>query len=372
MKDFKFETALTNGHKVGDWRPGRTPPGHDDYKSRGIFLCLYLTGKSGKRYHSQRAFGDAASDKSTIYMFGQVRDGDRENWPDDVFPDHRYKWLHEPFTCEERDDRITWSTASCPKIQVHDKGWDWVDAGGGWDLRAVPLGDKGYYFSVPAQEGFDIPHFHWGQCYWAEGTVDGDPVRGYGYLERAWASGGPEVPFVRLPLVRNMNKLWMHFYAGFEDGGYITGCARKGRLGVAWSMAYVVNDGVAKVITPTATDIAYGDDGLVKHVRLNTGEQILEFEHDAALYHPIHTVGKMISVTNRHGKEIKDRGKIVESWTVTEWWPDNAPDLLDYVADQRAKGVGRVELYEKVRIVGEYMLFPEYRMPAPHHCSEVI
>jgi len=152
--------------------------------------------------------------------------------------------------------------------------------------------------------------------------------------------------------VRKMNKLWMHFYAGFEDGGYVTGCARKGRLGVNWSMAYVVNDGVAKVITPTATDIAYTEDGLVQHVRLNTGEQVLEFDQDCATYFPYHQAGRVSSVTGR--------GKVsADTWTETEWWPDNAPEMMDWIMERESPERPRHVLIGELPIVGENMVLPK-------------
>jgi hypothetical protein len=348
VRDFDFEVGLLDhGYRAKDWQRDIDPP-KPGLKESGTYVSAYLTGDSGKRYHGQREFDGTTVGQSHTLSFCQLRDGERHGWPDELWPSPQANQLH-PYDYSEEHGRVTYSTEHA-LVTITDSGWTWDDGSGSWHLELTPLGDFGYYFWIPVQDDIPICDFHVGGCYRATGNVNGDAVRGYCYLERAWGPADSEAQFWDLPLIRRMNKLWMHWYADFEDGGYTTGCARKGRLGVNWSMAYVVNDGKASVSTPTMTDIAYTRDGLVKHARLNTGEQVFEFDQDCASYYPIHTMGRVESVT--------DRPAVKDSWTNLEWWPDNADVVLKYAVDHHDSAKGILGQLAEFPIVGERMILP--------------
>jgi len=350
MRDFQFDTdLLDHGFSHSDVRRGVAIP-HDGLKENGSYFAAYLQGESGRRYHGLREFDGTAVGQSHVLSFASLRDGDMTKWADELWDSPRAHQI-DPYTYEESDRRVVFETKDAT-IEVTDGGFKWTDAGGNWDLEMTVLGDKGYYFWIPVQDDIPICQYQNGFYFEAVGTVDGDKVKGSGYFERAWGPAESTAQFWDFPLIRRMNKLYMTWYARFEGGGTSIGVARKGRIGVNWSMAYVVNDGVAKVITPTMTDIAYTKAGVVERARLNTGEEVFEFEQDCTSYYPIHTMGKVAEVTGRPAVE--------SSFTNLEWWPDNSDVVIKYAFDHRnddpAKGLlGQLADFP---IVGEHMVLP--------------
>lgn len=343
VETFEFEVGLwPHALTLEEYRPTFVP--RPELRSTGVFASAYLTNDAGQRYHGQRAFDDVEIGKSHVYSFCSVVDGDVTKRPPELYEAPRAE-QREPYSFEELESSLVWTTEAC-RLEVSEGAWHWSDAGGRWDLEVESVADVPYYFWVPVQEGFRVCQYHRGEMGRARGTVNGEPVRGFTYLDYSYGPRDIDFQFFELPLIRKMNKAWMVWYADFADGGFTTGAARKGRDGVNWSMAYVVHDGKAKVLTPTTTDLTYAANGVIRHARLDTGEEVLEFEQDAATMYPLHTVGRVASCSLR--------GEITDSWTNMEWMADNSEEMLQAWAEGRVTR----EASAAMRIVGERMVIP--------------
>lgn len=343
VTDFVFETALVPAPlTLEEYRRTYLPrPG---LRNTGTFVSAYLTGASGRRYHGQRAFDDHTVGKSRTLSFCRLLDGDRTQRPPELWETPRFAQRHE-YEYEEGADELRFANEHCD-VRIREDGWTWRDGSGRWDLTATLLGDRPYYFWVPPQEHTPICQYHRGQMVRLRGEVEGEEVRGYGYLDYSWGPDNLTFQFYELPLIRRMNKAWLSWFAEFEDGGYITGAARKGRAGVSWSMAYVVIDGEAKVCTPTTTELTYDENRIIRRAVLDTGHETIEFEQDCSTYYPLHTIGGIVRTS-------LDR-PIGDTWTNVEWMPDNAEELFAAVNQGRVGAAG----WQALRIEGERAVVP--------------
>jgi hypothetical protein len=343
MADIDFEVGLLPAAlTLSELTHAYTPlPG---LRSTGVFVSAYLTGASGNRYHGQRAFGDTHPDRTRVFSFCRLQDGVRDRRPPELWSDQGLGELR-PYRYQEGTDTVTFSNNDC-RVEVSEGSWHWQDAGGRWVVEAEVLGDRGYYFWVPTQEQAPVCQYHRGQNFRLQGEIDGERVHGAGYLEYSWGPKDIDFQFFELPLLRRMNKAWMWWYADLADGGYCTGAARKGRAGVNWSMAYLVNDGHAKVLHPVATDLTYDENGMIAAAQLNTAQEVVYFDQDCTSYYPIHTIGRV--------KEVSGRAPVTESWVNMEWMPDNAEQFW------RAYNEGRITAREvpQMRIAGERFVIP--------------
>ena len=111
-------------------------------------------------------------------------------------------------------------------------------------------------------------------------------------------------------------------------------------------MAYVVDDGVARVHTPTTTDLEYGEPGIVRRAVLHTGQEDIEFVQDCSTYYPLHTIGRVASVSGR--------APVTDSWVNIEWMPDNSADMLQAWAEGRVSGQAMAGMH----VDGERMIIP--------------
>jgi hypothetical protein len=341
--EFTFDVGLLDGAlTIPEYRQSYTP--RPELRSTGVFPSAYLTGASGKRYHGQRAFDDKAVGQTHIYSFCQLQDGDTSGRPPELWERPRANQMH-PYEYRESDGEIRFVNDDT-EVVIRPGRWTWRDGGGRWELEVENLGEVGYFFWVPVQEDIPICQYHRGEMGRCTGQVNGDPVHGFTYLDYTWGPIGIDFQFFELPLIRKMNKAWVSYYAAFEDGGYVTGAARQGRSGVNWSMAYVVDGGVARVHSPTTMGLEYNDQGIVREAVLDTGHEQIRFVQDCSTYWPLHTIGRVA--------EVSGRAPVTDSWVNLEWMPDNADEMFE------AWNAGRVdaEAAAGMHIAGERMVIP--------------
>jgi len=313
MGKFQFEVGLLEAPiTVAEYGHDYLP--REGLHATGIYTDAFLTGESGRRYQGVRVFDDAVVGQTQHGSFIGLVPGDTSG----PAPELWTASMMQPYEYHETDHEVRFSGDEW-EVVIQPGHWTWVDGGGRWRLEVENLGERGYYFWVPVQEGFPLSQYHRGEMGRCTGEVDGDPVCGCTYLDYSWGPKGAK--FIDLPLMRKMNRAWLLWYAAFEDGGYITGAAREGREGVDWSMAYVVDSGEARIHSPTATDVSYDDRGIVQRAVLDTGVEKIVFEQDCSSFWPIHTNGRVA--------EVSGRAPVTDSWIEIEWMPDNADAMFD-------------------------------------------
>lgn len=315
--DFQFDVGLLEAPlTLPEYRQTYVP--REGLRSTGIFPSAYLTDDAGRRYHGQRAFDDKSIGQTHTYSFCRLVDGDTSGRPPELWERPRANQLH-PYDYSETDESVRFVNDDV-ELEIRPGRWTWRDGGGRWELDVENVGDLGYSFWVPVQDDIPVCQFHRGEMGRCTGHVEGEPVRGFTYLDYTWGPKDIEFQFFELPLIRKMNKAWVSWFAAFEDGGYITGAARKGRDGVNWSMAYVVSDGEARVHTPTTMELSYNDSGIVRAAVLDTGAEKITFDQDCSTYWPLHTIGRVA--------EVSGRAPVTDSWVNLEWMPDNADEMF--------------------------------------------
>lgn len=312
----------------------------------GIYIGAIVTSDSGKRYQGCRGYNDLVVGESKVYPFNRLDLGSLNEHAPVLWPEIIPAGASEPITAETTGSEHSYSTATS-RFTVRDGSWEWLDYDGGWDLRVRRIGDP-YRIEIPRQLDFATGQLHRGELGYAEGTIDGETVRGITFLMYTFVDAGSGVKFIESPLVSVMNNGWFIWMAEMEDGALIAGEGRKGKPGTGWSMSFLVKDGVSQLTRFPEVSLKHAPNGPVERFTVDLDEIKVVANTDACSIWPHVVFGTLESTS--------DPRKIRRSWSNLEWYPANYKEL---VAGLRSRAITK-EAMREARVENERIIIPGF------------
>jgi len=322
------------------YRQGYCP--REDYTRAGLWICVLVTGASGKRYTGERGFGELAQGMAQTYKFVKLNKRKLDDFSPELYPELPFQQM-EPYDCSESADAVHFVGENV-QLDAGIGGYDWHDAKGRWDIHVELIG-QACTFWVPEQESIPVPHQHRSQMGKATGKINGDPVEGWGYIDASYSH--PGVLYFNLPVIRKLEKQWSMWLVEYTDGEINAGFAWKGRGDIGFSAGHLIRNGVSTAVPNARTFTTYSKRGTVWKSRIELGGEVVELEQDTCAIWPVHTYGRVVSTSR--GK------KIAKSWNYTEWMPDNEEEIID----RGLAGEIQVHHFRKARIENERLVFPK-------------
>lgn len=322
LEDIDYEIRLespTLDHYRYDWSPG---PG---VKLGGMWVPGIVTDASGQDFLGLRGWSDFILGMThTVTPFCGFRALKKSLYDD---PDHLYSeyatydWF-EPFTYAETDDSLTFGYDS-GSLTRDASGLHWTDAGGRWEMHAQTVSDI-FVLHVPEQEGIENEVYYRHELLSAHGTVNGNAVQGY--LHQDYCFGPPGMTYVHLPIVRQLEGMWVSWIHEYEDGGTGGACFWQGRGDLDFSPGYVLVDGETTAHRDVTAELTLNDDQKVTGLRAGIGGGTYEFEFEDQTG-PLHYVGRLTSDSSGR--------PIARSWCWVEYEAGMlSPEILDVSTDR--------------------------------------
>ncbi|HEY7052717.1 MAG TPA: hypothetical protein VH496_11395 [Mycobacterium sp.] len=274
--DFEVRTdAPTLDHYRRAWLPG---PG---VGLAGMWVGAVVSDAAGQDYWGLRGADDFLAGMthvvSPITGFKKLQktfDPD----PPHLFPEYSSIDWFEPL--EYSDDGTSVQLTYYSGRMVRDaEGFHWYDASDRWQLHGRPASDV-FTIHVPVQDGIDDEVYYRHELLNATGTVNGVEVSGY--LHQDYSYGPPGTIYPELPIVRQLQGMWVSWLVEYGEDEWCGGCFWQGRDGLAFGPGYQFKDG----ITTAHDDITARPtfDGAGKLVRLDVsiGADSYAFDFDTA------------------------------------------------------------------------------------------
>ena len=309
----------------------------------GLWIGGMFTGASGKRYHGMRGFDEFGQGMAHTYIFVKLNEHNLADFSPELYPELPIDQM-ERYEYSETADAVHFVGENV-RLDTRVGSFDWYDGKGRWELHSEELG-QAFTFWVPKQKGLPMPMQYRSQLGKATGKINGDPIEGYTYFDAIYSHSG--FMYLKLPLIRKIEKQWSSWLVEYADGEIDGGVAWKGFGDTKFSAGHLLRSGVSTALPDARVFTTYDERGTVWKIRIELGGEVFELEQDACSDWPSHTFGRVVSTSR--GK------KIAKSWTFTEWVPDNIEELLErYLAGEiqtRQARQGRIE--------NERMVFPEH------------
>ena len=309
-----------------------------------LWIGGMFTGASGKRYHGMRGFDEVAKGMARTYIFVELNEQNLADFSPELYPELTPIDQMEPYEYSETADAVHFVGENV-RLDTRVGSFDWYDAKGQWELHAEQLG-QAFTFWVPEQEGLPMPMQYRSQIGKATGKINGDPIEGYTYFDAIYSHSG--FMYLKLPLIRKIEKQWSSWLVEYTDGEIDAGLAWKGFADTGFNAAHLIRNGVSTALSDSRVFTTYDQRGTVWKIRVELGGEVVELEQDTCSDWPSHTFGRVVATSR--GKEI------ARSWTFTEWVPDNVEELLErYLA-------GEIQTHQarQARIENERLVFPEH------------
>jgi hypothetical protein len=323
------------------YRRGYCP--REDYTLAGMWPGGIFTGASGKRYHGMRGFDEMAPDNAHTYIFVELNERNLYDNSPQLYPELPIDQM-EIFTYSETADAVHYVGENV-RMEVRVGSFDWHDAKGRFEIHVQQLG-QACTFWVPKQEGIPHPIQHRSEIGKATGTINGDPVEGFTFLDSSYSH--PGVLYFNLPLIRKIEKQWSMWLVEYRDGEMDAGFVWKGRGDTGFRAAHLILNGSSQAFADSRTSTDYDQRGTVWKSRVELGGQVVDLEQDTVSDWPAHTFGRVVSTSR--GKEI------AKSWNYIEWMPDNTDEMLErYLC-------GEIQVHQAREgwIENESIYFPEH------------
>jgi hypothetical protein len=311
--DIRLEPSTLDHYRL-DWTPGA------DVRLGGMWVPGIVTDDAGQDFLGLRGWSDFIIGMThTVSPFCGFRALKRSLYAD---PDHLYQeyatydWF-EPFTYAERNGSLTFKYDS-GKLTRDDDGLHWSDAGGRWEMHARTVSDV-FILHVPEQPGIEHQVYYRHELLKAHGTVNGAPVEGY--LHQDYCYGPPGLTYVHLPIVRQLEGMWVSWIHEYEDGTVGGACFWQGRDDLDFGPGYVLADGVTTAHRDVVATLVLNDDQKVTGMSADAGGRTYEFEFSDQTG-PLHYVGRLVADTTGR--------PIARSWCWVEYANGMlTPEILD-------------------------------------------
>lgn len=198
--------------------------------------------------------------------------------PPHLFPEYSTIDWFEPLQYSESPDQTQLGYDS-GRIERDAAGLHWYDASGRWEIHGRSISDV-FTVHVPAQNGIaDEAHYRH-ELMAATGTIEGVPVSGY--LHQDFAYGPPGKVYPELPIVRELQGMWVSWMQEYDDGQWGGGCFWQGRDGRAFGPGYHVVDGVTTAYDDIVATPTFSEDGKLARLEATIGSDTYTFDFDRA------------------------------------------------------------------------------------------
>ncbi|MCB9438806.1 MAG: hypothetical protein H6523_00930 [Mycolicibacterium sp.] len=238
--------------------------------------------------------------------------------PPHLFPEYATIDWFEPLQYTETTDSTTTAATTTlrfdsGRIEHDSEGCHWYDAGGRWELHGHSIGDI-VTIGIPPQDGIAAPAYYRHELMSATGSIEGTPVSGY--LHQDFAYGPPGKVYAELPIIRDLQGMWVSWMQQYDDGSWGGGCCWQGRDGIAFGPGYQVLDGVTVTVDDVRATPVVDDQGRLRRLDAALGSVSYTFEFDTA-GSPVHYFGRLTDCSRRPLP--------VRSWC----WVEYAPGMLN-------------------------------------------
>jgi len=322
MADLTFELRLEEPtidlYRL-DWSPA------PDVRLAGMWVPGVVTDASRQDYLGLRGWGDYIPGMThTVAPFCGFRALAKNlvDPPPHLFAEFSSHDWFEPFQYAETDDSVTFSHDTGRVVRDAD-GIHWYDADGRWELHGRTV-SKPFVVHVPVQDGIPDQVYYRHELILASGTVNGVAVEGY--LHQDYCYGEPGKTYMDLPILRQLEGMWVSWIHELEDGTIGGGCFWKGRSGVDFNPGYLLKDGETTTHGDISSDLTRNDDGQPNGLTVDIGGEHYEFVLDM-VGGPMHYFGHLVSGTAAK--------PVARSWCWVEYIDGLiSPEIVDLMSDR--------------------------------------
>lgn len=298
----------------------------------GMWISAIVTDDADQRYWGLRGADDLLLGMthvvSPVTGFKALPDSlDRD--PSHLFGEYSSIDWYEPLSYTDSGATVQLAYPS-GRFDRDDSGLHWYDATGRWEIHGTNITDV-FTVHVPEQEGIDHDVFYRHELLKARGHVNGVEVSGY--LHQDYAYGPKGLVYPELPIVRDLQGMWVSWIHEYSDGEWGGGCFWQGRDGVDFGPGYHVKGGVTIAHDDVVASPTFNERGKLTASNVSMGSDSYVFSFDSC-GSPIHYFGRLTanSVGNRP----------VRSWCWAEYTGSMlTPELMDLMMQQFRLARGR-------------------------------
>jgi len=302
-----------------EWSPAA------DVTLAGMWVPGIVTDDGGQDYLGLRGWGDfiPGMTHTVAQACGfRVLRRNTSDPPPHLFPEFaKHDWF-EPFQYSGTEFEVSF-THDTGRVVRDGDGIHWYDADGRWELHGQTV-SKPFIVHVPVQEGIQDQVYYRHELVKAAGTVNGTPVQGY--LHQDYCYGEPGTTYLDLPILRQLEGMWVSWIHELEDGSMGGGCFWKGRNGLEFNPGYLLKDGNTTTHGDIRSDLTRDEAGRPSGLKVEIGGDNYEFSLDM-IGGPMHYFGHLVEGTTTTA--------VARSWCWVEYVEGLvSPEIIDLMSDR--------------------------------------
>lgn len=321
LNNIKFEMRLEEP-TVELYRLGWSPA--PDVTLAGMWVPGIVTDKAGQDYLGLRGWSDFIPGMThTVAPSCGFRALARNltEPPPHLFAEFSTHDWFEPFQYNETDTAATF-THDTGRVVRDEDGIHWYDADGRWELHGRTV-SKPFVVHVPVQDGVPDQVYYRHELILAEGMVKDTPVQGY--LHQDFCYGEPGKTYMDLPILRQLQGMWVSWLHELSDGSLGGGCFWQGRCGLEFSPGYLLKDGVTTTHDDVRSTLIRSDGSRPHQLSVDIGGEHYDFVLDMA-GGPIHFFGRLAPESTT---------AVARSWCWVEYVEEMiSPEIVDMMSEQ--------------------------------------
>lgn len=313
-------------HYRREWTPG---PG---VALAGMWLAAVVTDASGQYYVGIRGADDMIPGMThTVTPIVDFRALQRrlDADPPHLFDEYSTLDWFEPLQYADSGQQLQLSYDS-GRIERDADGCHWYDASGRWEMHGKTVSDV-FVVQVPAQQGVEDEVYYRHELVKATGTIGDVAVEGY--VHQDYAYGPPGTTYSDLPIVRQLQGMWVSWLHEYSDGELGGGCFWQGRDGLRFGPGYQLKGGTTTVHDDISATPSFNEGGKIVGLDVSIGDDSYSFVFDMN-GSPLHVFGRLVASSS--GKEA------ARSWCWVEYAGGMlTPEILDLVMQKYDLARGR-------------------------------
>jgi hypothetical protein len=288
LDDVKFEVTRQTpilDHYRREWVPAR------DAELAGIWVGAVVSDDSGNKYWGLRGFDDFVTGMthvvSPICGFRELPAGMDTEAPH-LFAEYAGIDWYEPLQYIATVDYVQMLYSS-GRIVRDAKGLHWYDASDRWQLHGRAVSDI-VLTHVPSQPGIDQEVYYRHELLYVTGTINGVDVSGYAHQDFAY--GPPGQCYAQLPIVRQLQGMWVSWLDEYPDGEIGGGSLWQGKDGLDFGPGYQVNNGSTTVHDDIVATPTFDSAERMTQLDATIGSRTYSFTLDT-VGSPLHVFGHL-------------------------------------------------------------------------------
>ena len=314
------------GHYRREWSPSA------DVGLAGMWIGAVVSDPAGQQYWGLRGADDFVSGMthvvSPITGFKQLpKSFDAD--PPHLFAEYSSIDWFEPLDYVDSGDAVELNYYS-GRLSRDADGFHWFDAAGRWEIHGTNATDV-FTVHVPPQDGIADNVYYRHELLKATGRINDVEVSGYLHQDYAYGPAGMVYP--ELPIVRQLQGMWVSWLHEYADGELGGGCFWQGRDGLVFGPGYQVKNGATTAHSGVDAKPTFNADGQLTSMDVVMGSDSYTFTFDT-MGSPIHFFGRL---TGGSREELPAR-----SWCWVEYAGGMlTPEILDLMMDRFRLARGR-------------------------------